>query len=300
MYDLSLWLDKVAQLKVDRAHGDPAPHKPLLLLVVLDLAEQNELPTDVLPLSPELAFRFYTYWGIVAPRRSQRPDIRLPFHHLQTDGFWSAVDETGNPSPDRKLTHSARLASDFYHFAKDPASRDKARRILIATYFTKSEQIALSELVGLSTRNKGEMEPEAAYKSPRDARNVGREARFRLNIVAAYNYTCALTGYCLTTIRAGSIVDAAHIHTFAVSQNNDAGNGIALCKNAHWSFDHGLWTISDDYRVIVAVGKFNEESPDGRSLMEYHGQKLRLPSNPNWWPSAVHLAWHRQNKFLGF
>ena len=40
------------------------------------------------------------------------------------------------------------------------------------------------------------------------AKTIGREARFRLNIVAAYNYTCALTGYRLTTITAGSIVDA--------------------------------------------------------------------------------------------
>src|SRR6266540_2520352 len=31
---------------------------------------------------------------------------------------------------------------------------------------------------------------------------------------------------------------------FADSRNNDPCNGIALCKNAHWLFDQGLWTIS--------------------------------------------------------
>ena len=35
------WLGKLAHLKVDKARGDPAPHKPLLLLVVLELAEQG-------------------------------------------------------------------------------------------------------------------------------------------------------------------------------------------------------------------------------------------------------------------
>jgi predicted restriction endonuclease len=92
-------LAKLAKLKVDRATGDPAPHKPLLLLVVLELAEQGILPMTVLPLTPELAFRFFTYWSIVAHRRTQRPDIRLPFHHLQSYGFWSALGDSSSLSP---------------------------------------------------------------------------------------------------------------------------------------------------------------------------------------------------------
>jgi len=58
-------------------------------------------------------------------------------------------------------------------------------------------------------------------------------------VVSAYNFTCALTAYRLTTITAGSIVDAAHIHEFRDSRNNDPRNGIALSKNAHWTFDQG-------------------------------------------------------------
>jgi putative restriction endonuclease len=83
------WLATMARLKIDRAKG-PAPHKPLLLLVILDLAEQGLLSDTTLPWTPELAFQFYTYWSIVAHRRRQRPDVRLPFHYLKSDGFWSA------------------------------------------------------------------------------------------------------------------------------------------------------------------------------------------------------------------
>ena len=54
------WLGKFSKLRVDRARGDPAPHKPLLLLALCDLAESGDL-RDVLPLSAELAFRFCTY-----------------------------------------------------------------------------------------------------------------------------------------------------------------------------------------------------------------------------------------------
>ena len=51
--------------------------------------------------------------GVVAHRRSQRPDVRLPFHHLQSDGFWSVRDEESQPSPDNRLTRYAVMVSDF-------------------------------------------------------------------------------------------------------------------------------------------------------------------------------------------
>ena len=88
-----LWLGCIRKLSVYRAKGGAAPHKPLLLLVVLEMAEQGQLPDTLLPLSAELAFRFFTFWNIVAGRRTQRPDVRLPFYHLQSDGFWEALDE---------------------------------------------------------------------------------------------------------------------------------------------------------------------------------------------------------------
>jgi putative restriction endonuclease len=184
-----------------------------------DLAESGDL-REVSPLSPELAYRFYTYWNIVAGRRAQRPDIRLPFHHLSGDGIWSALDDRGEPSPDKKLTKCAMLPSDLMAFLKDPANRDKARHLLIAKYFRPSERIALYEMIGLPVPSQQEIEANAAYRSPEEARMAGREARFRIRVVTAYNYTCALTRYRLATITAGSIVDAAHIHEFRDSRNN--------------------------------------------------------------------------------
>lgn len=94
-------------------------------------------------------------------------------------------------------------------------------------------------------------------------------------------------------------MDTAHIHQFADSRNNDPCNGIALCKNAHWLFDQGLWTISDDYMVIVATGQFAEQSPDHKGLRDYHGQRVRLPSDPTLRPKMIYLSWHRKNKFQG-
>jgi putative restriction endonuclease len=291
------WLAKLAKLKVDKARGDPAPHKPLLVLVVLELAEQGLLPKDVLPLTPELAFRFCTYWSIVAARRSQKPDVRYPFYHLKSDGIWSPLGQDGKPTTERFQARYAAMPPDFVAFANDPASRDTAREILIAKYFQPCERLSLYALVGMPVPTDDEIARDASYKRPEEVRKQGREARFRLNIVAAYNYTCALTRYRLTTITGASVVDAAHIHQFADSRNNDARNGLALTKNAHWLFDNGLWTLTDDYRVIVAQGGFVEFGPEHHRLAQYNGHRIQLPKDNSLWPSLVHIAWHRNKKF---
>ena len=297
MKSADYWLGKLSKLRVDRASGDPAPHKPLLLLVIFDLAQEGLLPPKTLPLTPNLASRFMSYSTVVANRRPQRLDVRYPFHHLGSDGVWTPLDENCDKSDDRKRTRYAELPFDFVLFATDPACRDKARNLLIAKYFRPSERIALYELIGLPVPNAIEIEQNAAYKSAEDAMQVGREAKFRIHILAAYDYTCALTGYRLATISGTGIVDAAHIHQFADSRNNELGNGIALCKNAHWLFDTGLWAISEDFRVVVASSRFDESGKPDLLLGSYQGTRLCLPDDRTLWPSPVHLAWHRRQKF---
>jgi putative restriction endonuclease len=266
--------------------------------VILDLAEMGQLPPMPLPLTPELAFRFCTYWSVVATRRRQRPDVRYPFYHLKSDGFWSPLGEDGRPATDRRQARYALMPADFLAVLSDAAWREQARRILIASYLPPDERIGLYTLLGLPVPTDEEVTRDANYKAPNEAQKRGREGHFRLEVVAAYQYTCALTGYRLTTITGGSVVDAAHIHQFADSRNNDVRNGLALSKNAHWLFDNGLWTLTDDCRVIVAAGQFSEEAPDARLLLGgYQGQRIRLPKKPEAWPNPVHLAWHREHKF---
>src|SRR5437899_1484365 len=91
------WLRVAANLRVDRTRGI-APHKPLLLLVVIGLVEEGKLAQTRLPLTGELTFRFLAFWTVVADRRTQRPDIRLPFFHLHSDGCWTPYDENGQPT----------------------------------------------------------------------------------------------------------------------------------------------------------------------------------------------------------
>ncbi len=293
------WLLRLSKLRVDRASGNPAPHKPLLLLAVLELYEGNQISDERLALTAELSFTFATYWQAVAARRTQRPLVRYPFFHLKSDGLWCPLDAQGKPAASRDDVAFAAVPSDVRACMADPIQREHWRRLLVERYFRPEERISLYELMGMPQPTDAEVSALDSTIAAVESARVGREAQFRLRVVTAYNYTCALTGYRLTTLNVGSIVDAAHIHQFAQSQNNDPTNGVALCKNAHWAFDQGLWTLSDDHRVIVAVSKFAEASPDARPLHSYHNQLLRLPADAACWPSPVHLAWHRKHRFLG-
>lgn len=289
------WLKIAANLRVDRKLNI-APHKPLLLLVVADLAEEGTLTGTELPLTGELAFRFLAFWTVVAKRRSQKPDIHLPFYHMHSDGCWVSFDEEGKSAQERRRAVAARLDESFLACLHDADFRKQLRRVLIARYFTDpGKRAALYDLVRLSIPPDDVVKADAKlYEADRDR---GREARFRLTIVPAYNYTCALTGYRCVTVDAGSIVDAAHIHQFANSRNNHPQNGIALCKNAHWLFDQGLWSLTDDYRVIVASDRFHESGDEAMLLHRIGGKQIHLPVDSSYWPDKACLAWHRERKF---
>jgi putative restriction endonuclease len=293
--DQPYWLQKLATLRIDRARGNPAPHKPLLLLVILEMVEKGEITSRELFLSPDLAFRFSVFWSVVARRRKQPPEVRLPFHHLESSGIWQPLTADGQPSPDKKMTAMVRFDEQFFECLADYKFRDRAQRILIETepYFQPEERVALYSMLQIRPAASEIRENQELYKT---SVQVGRDARFRIEVViVAYKHTCALTGYRMTTLAMESIVDAAHIHQFHNSRNNDPRNGMALSKNAHWQFDRGLWSVNNDYRVLVNREKFREEGMAGLRLTDFEGRRISLPDDPRYWPEQDSLEWHRRH-----
>jgi putative restriction endonuclease len=217
---------------------------------------------------------------------------------MKTDGFWQPLDEHKNILKYRELPTYIQFDTGFLAFANDPAFREKARTIIIQTYFEPSEQAALRALTGSTPPDSDSAEPDP---EPDDRESVerGREGRFRISVITSYDYTCALTGHRIVTLTAGTIVDACHIHQFASSRNNDLNNGIALSKNAHWLFDNGLWTLRDDYTVLVADRHFSESGEESHLLARMKDKRVTLPANPAHLPAQEHLQWHRTHKFLG-
>lgn len=142
--DAASLLARLTRLNTSKQSPDPAPHKPLLLLAVMDLIESGAITSNPIPRSAELTYQFMTYSRIVAHRRGAL-DIRMPFHHLSGDGVWESLDAQFGPSPDRKLTQFARCSGAVWAAFRDPAFREQARRVLIGRWFTPSEQVALAQ-----------------------------------------------------------------------------------------------------------------------------------------------------------
>ncbi len=74
------WYGKICRLKVDRARQEPAPHKPLLLLVFFDMLEAGQLSGGLLELTPSPERGF-----LAGPRREEAAHQRAEPGALRPD-----------------------------------------------------------------------------------------------------------------------------------------------------------------------------------------------------------------------
>jgi putative restriction endonuclease len=49
-----------------------------------------------------------------------------------------------------------------------------------------------------------------------------------------------------------NLLDGAHIKPFSMFFDSKIDNGMALCKNHHWAFDLGWFSVDENYKIIVA------------------------------------------------
>ena len=302
----SSWLGRLGNLNVSRSESrGPSPHKPLMLLTVMDLIEAGEVGADgIVVYDVRLVSRFRDYWELVLDRQRNSPDIPMPFHALggERDRVWTRLTSDGAPSHAKTTTRLALLDSDLFRLFWDASFRRAARRTLISIYFMPREQVMLCARLGLPLPDTSEIESlrrdADAFKA---SQRKGRDSRFKSEVLGGYHYTCALTGYRLDT-ETSSLVQAAHIHQHARSGNNDPRNGLALTPDAHWMFDAGLWTAlpkGDHFLVKVAKGRFQEGSIDGRTLFCRQGKALVFDPRARLRPGSDLLKWHARNSYLG-
>ena len=294
------WLGKLTKLNPNKARPGSAcrgyaPHKPLLLLCLIDMAQAGELTSRTFARSAALVLRFRSYGTIIAERWPSKLDVRLPMFYLRTQKFWECFNASMQPAESEVSCLACDMHPEFFELLADESFRLKARLLLTNQYFEPAERVALLESLGFpidyNARPSTGMILEEAAEA---AKRKGRCARFAVRVVSEYRFTCALTGYSCMTHDGSSIVDAAHIEPWCETQNDDITNGLALSKNAHWAFDEGLWSIDDNLRIVINTPRFKEHGPEVIRLNSFAGRHLQFDPCAKLRPNIEILRHHRR------
>jgi len=292
-----------------------APHKPFLLLSVLDLFAEGTLDENVIKLDPRLLDVFNDYWDLLMSEQ-RRGDIALPFYHLSSEGFWHLIPASGSEDVievGRRLrtirqlkdhTQGARLDDELYALLSDEQPRNLLRTTLIERHFAESVQGTLAEQSSLHVKAfrrqrrllRRAREEDLSGNEPEDISKPVRDQAFRYAVVEAYDHRCAFSGLRILTPDHHTAIEAAHIEPWSENQNDDPRNGLALSKLCHWAFEEGLLAVSSDYTILTSTELTAPYNTTGY-LDTLDGQSLHLPDEEAFWPEPQYLETHRDERF---
>jgi putative restriction endonuclease len=295
-----------------------APHKPFLLLSVMDLISQGVIQSNFIDFNAELMDTFDLYWFNVMGKEKYGNPV-LPFFHLKSDSFWHLIPVPGmeqvlasigqirSINQLKQFVLGAKLDDSLFELLMDGETRDRLRRVLIETYFAPEVRPKVVE-VGKITAESFQYSRELLDHTRRPFRlketptvyeeyyTVSRLTAFRRIVVNAYNHICAVCGIRIVTPEGHTAVVAAHIVPWSISRNDDPRNGMALCGFHHWTFDHGLIGVSSDYQIRVSP-VIPENDKAASPLRMLTNTKLHLPVDLNLKPAKKALEWHMKEIF---
>lgn len=282
LYDLNVGIIGVGDTRHER------PHKPLLLLAVLDLIDAGLATPDSIPWSAELRTRFTARFDVVRSHDDQNSPEN-PFFYLRSEGFWQASGIDGSPLARQPLVGEigrvfACFTDGFEILVAIPENRRRMREALVSRYFPQHA----AELFGPQPVR----EPES-LKVAEDEADYGRSPAFRRKILEIYDHQCAACGLRirLPETHDVSFIDAAHLIPFSESLNDHPSNGLALCKNHHWAMDRHLIAPCPDHHWQVAAVLDSRRSTGEAELLALSGKSLLLPRDQAFHPDPTALAW---------
>jgi putative restriction endonuclease len=300
---LAFYADKFSRLNVGRVGDHERPHKPVMLLAMLDLFESGTIKENKITFSPELLEHFREYFDVVRTAEDKPTPIN-PYFYLRGDKFWHHHAKPGQQqvlaalqSPPgigafREISDYAYLDDALFELLLDKANRAELRSVLINRYFSRCRD----QVAGLANREEQvadyqrRLDQGDTIKEDPTVPEAVRDTAFSRIVRRAYDYRCAACG--LRVILEGGlyIVDAAHLIPFAATHDDDPRNGIALCKNHHWAMDRNLiaptrqrqWQVSSllDDRLEVQ-----------RDLITLAGRSILLPHETRYHPREDALGW---------
>ncbi len=145
----------------------------------------------------------------------------------------------------------------------------------------------------------------ATERSRRLISAVQREARFRDDVLAAYEHRCALSGLAASSSpsRAYGLLDAAHIRPVGNQGADTVANGLALTPTLHRIFDKGLFTLvyRGDHLEVRTSPQLRDgmvRGNEGFSLRITDGLMAWLPERDRARPAREALDYHHSEIFL--
>jgi len=298
-----------------------APHKPILLLSILELISNGEIYTNKVFITPELLLSFKDNWRKLVYTQ-HIPNFALPYFHLRSESFWSLITKPNmelkvNKSKSIKSFKSLNDAIDFaeidenlFSILLNPSNRILFEEVLLDEYFSDSKaSYASNQLNSEEIKIENQILNENRIEYQRNLKQLKntlksdnyeeelfiRGGLFKKTIPKIYNYSCCISGMKIISKQNAQMVDACHIIPFSISNDDTITNGLSLSPNLHRAFDRGLITIQLDY--TVQVSPTIRENNSVFSLSQFDGKKIMLPQKTSWQPSAESLDWHNREVF---
>ncbi len=300
-----------------------APHKPILLLSIIQLINNKEINSNRIFITSELLLAYRNTWEFLV-NSAHIPNFALPFFHMRSEPFWCLITKPGmelivNKSKSIKSFKSlkdsiafAEIDKNLYSLLSENSTRGIIQEIILQTYFpsTKSNYSTISYTVNkleLKIENEILNEDRAEYQSHIKALRTTmdndefeeelfiRGGLFKKTIPKIYKNSCCISEMRIESSKNMQMVDACHIIPFSISNDDTIPNGISLSPNLHRAFDRGLITINQDY--IVRISPTINENDSVFSLSQFNGKKIILPEKTNWYPSPESLQWHNKEVY---
>ena len=299
-----------------------APHKPILLLSIIQLISKGIITTNRIFITAELLLAFKQNWNQLVKTRHTR-NFSLPFFHLRSEPFWYLVAKPGKEvvttssnsiKSFKNLNETiafAEIDRELFFFLQEIQNQLWFEQLILENYFPETKHLYSrleKNYEEESIENQILNEPKEVYQnyiqSLRETLEEDeyeeelfvRGGLFKKTIPKIYSHTCCITGMKIQSSHNLQMIDACHIYPFSLSGDDTVTNGIALSPTMHRAFDRGLLTINSNFLVRVSPSIQEEESRF--TLSQFEGKQIILPEKEKYYPSQESLSWHNKEVFL--
>jgi len=303
-------IQQLTNLKRDHKLGG-APHKPILILSIIDCIENELITSNKINISPELVSVFKENWKlfVISPHS---PIFALPFYHCRTEPFWKLIPKIGfekiieSKFAMKTFSHLneavdyALIDNDLFELLLNSESRNILKISIIQKYFPhikfseNNDNNLIQKIENLIFDDRIEFQ-EFIIENEEEQLFV-RGGLFKKLVPKAYEFRCCISEMKLISLHDISMIDACHIKPISSKGIDHISNGITLNPNLHRAFDRGLITIDADYKVVVSK-YFDEDETNSYSLRKFEGKTIQLPFGKNFYPNIEFLKWHNVNVF---